>query len=106
VTRVVEITEATVADPGLIRAVAAGQAVRIGPSLLAVVRRQRAKAVRALADGRLVYGVNTGMGALSSVQLTGRQQRSHQRNLLLARERAARRGWRSTRRGRSSRSGC
>jgi histidine ammonia-lyase len=32
-----------------------------------------------------VYGVNTGMGALSSVRLTEEQQRSHQRNLLLAR---------------------
>jgi histidine ammonia-lyase len=32
-----------------------------------------------------VYGVNTGMGALSEVRLTDLQQRSHQRNLLLAR---------------------
>ena len=64
---------------------AAGQAVRIEPALLAAVRRQRAGALRALAGGRLVYGVNTGMGALSSVRLTEPQQRSHQRNLLLAR---------------------
>ena len=80
-----EITEAGQPDLGLIRAVAAGQAVRIGPELLTTVRRQRARATRALADGRLVYGVNTGMGALSSVRLTEQQQRSHQRNLLLAR---------------------
>jgi histidine ammonia-lyase len=73
------------ADLGLIRSVAAGCDVRIGSSFLAVVRRQRAEAVSALADGRLVYGVNTGMGALSSVRLTEQQQRSHQRNLLLAR---------------------
>jgi histidine ammonia-lyase len=73
------------ADLGLIRSVAAGRDVRIGSSSLAVVRRQRAEAVLALADGRLVYGVNTGMGALSSVRLTEEQQRSHQRNLLLAR---------------------
>jgi histidine ammonia-lyase len=73
------------ADLGLIRSVAAGRAVRIEPSLLAAVRRQRADALAALADGRLVYGVNTGMGALSSVRLTEQQQRSHQRNLLLAR---------------------
>jgi histidine ammonia-lyase len=73
------------ADLGLIRSVAAGRAVRIEPSLLAAVRRQRAEALAALADGRLVYGVNTGMGALSSVLLTEQQQRSHQRNLLLAR---------------------
>ena len=32
-----------------------------------------------------VYGVNTGMGALSGVRLTQAQQREHQRNLLLAR---------------------
>ena len=82
---VLEITEAGAADLGLIRSVAAGYGVRIAPDLLAVVRRQRAEAVAALADGRLVYGVNTGMGALSSVRLTVQQQRSHQRNLLLAR---------------------
>ena len=73
------------ADPGLIRSVAAGHAVRIAPGSLAVVRRQRDRALAALADGRLVYGVNTGMGALSSVRLTEQQQRAHQRNLLLAR---------------------
>ena len=80
-----EITEAAIADLGLIRSVAAGHGVRIAPDLLAAVQRQRAEATTALADGRLVYGVNTGMGALSSVRLTEQQQRSHQRNLLLAR---------------------
>jgi histidine ammonia-lyase len=73
------------ADLALIRSVAAGSGVSIVPELLAAIRRQRAEAVAALADGRLVYGVNTGMGALSSVRLTEQQQRSHQRNLLLAR---------------------
>jgi histidine ammonia-lyase len=73
------------ADLGLIRSVAAGCQVRIDPSRLAFVGRQRTAALAALADGRLVYGVNTGMGALSSVRLTEQQQRSHQRNLLLAR---------------------
>ena len=73
------------ADPGLIRAVASGQAVSIAPGPLAVVRRQRAAALAALAGGQLVYGVNTGMGALSKVRLTEHQQRSHQRNLMLAR---------------------
>jgi len=38
-----------------------------------------------LRAGQPVYGVNTGMGALSGVRLTPRQQREHQRNLLLAR---------------------
>ena len=82
---VLEITEAGATDLGLIRSVADGYGVRIGPGLLAVVQRQRAEAMVALADGRLVYGVNTGMGALSAVRLTEQQQRSHQRNLLLAR---------------------
>jgi histidine ammonia-lyase len=80
-----EITQAALADLGLIRSVAAGYSVRIAPDLLAAVRRQRAEATTALADGRLVYGVNTGMGALSKMRLTEQQQRSHQRNLLLAR---------------------
>ena len=38
-----------------------------------------------LRAGAPVYGVNTGMGALSGVRLTGAEQRGHQRNLLLAR---------------------
>jgi histidine ammonia-lyase len=85
VTSVLEITGAGLADLGLIRSVASGYGVAIAPDLLAVVRQHRAEALRTLAEGRLVYGVNTGMGALSSVRLTERQQRSHQRNLLLAR---------------------
>ena len=79
------VTEAGLTDLGLIRAVAAGQAVSIGPALLERVRQHRAEALRTLQGGEPVYGVNTGMGALSSVRLTERQQLSHQRNLLLAR---------------------
>ncbi len=81
----VVLTDGGDADLGLIRAVAAGQGVGIAPDLLKVVQDRCAQARRALADGRLVYGVNTGMGALASVRLTEQQQRSHQRNLLLAR---------------------
>ncbi|HTX27668.1 MAG TPA: aromatic amino acid lyase [Streptosporangiaceae bacterium] len=73
------------ADLGLIKAVAAGRPVAIAPGALAAVQDRCEQVRRALADGRLVYGVNTGMGALSSVRLTDQQQRSHQRNLLLAR---------------------
>ena len=79
------ITEAGDADLGLIRAVAAGQAVSIGPGLLETVQQRCTQARQALRDGQTVYGVNTGMGALSSVRLTEQQQLSHQRNLLLAR---------------------
>src|SRR2546421_4356437 len=69
---------------GLIRAVAEGRLVAVAPGLLAAVRQHCEQARRAL-HGQPVYGVNTGMGALSSVRLTEEQQRSHQRNLLLAR---------------------
>jgi histidine ammonia-lyase len=79
------ITEAGPPDLGLIRAVAAGQPVSVGPGLLDAVQRRCEAARQALRDGRPVYGVNTGMGALSAVRLTEQQQRSHQRNLLLAR---------------------
>jgi len=72
-------------DLALIRAIAAGQAIRIEPTLLVAVRERRQQALAALRDGRLVYGVNTGMGKLSTIRLTESQQRSHQRNLLLAR---------------------
>src|SRR2546421_12462775 len=69
---------------GLIRAVAEGRLVAVAPGLLAAVRQHCEQARRAL-HGQPVYGVNTGMGALSSVRLTEQQQRHHQRNLLLAR---------------------
>jgi histidine ammonia-lyase len=82
---VIEITEGGDADLGLIRAIAAGQPVGIGAALLETVRQRRAQARQALRSGRPVYGVNTGMGALSGVRLTEQQQLSHQRNLLLAR---------------------
>lgn len=79
------ITAAPEPDLALIRAIDAGQAVRVEPALLDAVRQRREKALAALRDGRLVYGVNTGMGKLSTVRLTEEQQWSHQRNLLLAR---------------------
>jgi histidine ammonia-lyase len=72
-------------DAGLIGEIADGRDVRIGPGLLADVQRRCAQARAVLAVGRPVYGVNTGMGALSGVHLTEAQQRAHQRNLMLAR---------------------
>ena len=78
------ITQVGDPDLGLIRAVADGRPVAVAPGLLAAVRQRCEQARRAL-HGQPVYGVNTGMGALSSVRLTEEQQRSHQRNLLLAR---------------------
>src|SRR5262245_21071332 len=79
------ITRAADLDAGLIRAVAAGQPVRIAGGLLAGVQRRCEQARGVLRDGRPVYGVNTGMGALAGVRLTDQEQRLHQRNLMLAR---------------------
>jgi histidine ammonia-lyase len=53
--------------------------------LRAAVRERCQQAREVLRQGAPVYGVNTGMGALSGIRLTEQQQRSHQRNLLLAR---------------------
>jgi histidine ammonia-lyase len=71
--------------PGLIGPIADGRPVALAPSLLDGVQRQCERARAALAGGGPVYGVNTGMGALSGVTLTDGQQRAHQRNLMLAR---------------------
>ena len=81
----IAITEAADADLGIIRAIAAGQAVSIGSGLLEAVQERCDEVRQALGDGRPVYGVNTGMGALHKVRLTDQQQLAHQRNLLLAR---------------------
>jgi histidine ammonia-lyase len=81
----ITITEVGDLDLGLIRAIAAGEAVSIGSGLLEAVQERCDEARKALRDGRPVYGVNTGMGALHQVRLTGQQQLAHQRNLLLAR---------------------
>jgi histidine ammonia-lyase len=81
----VVIAESGTTDLELIRAVAGGQPVRITADLLDRVQRHCTQARQALRDGRPVYGVNTGMGKLSTVRLTETEQRSHQRNLMLAR---------------------
>ena len=75
-------------DAGLIRRVAAGRRIVIGAELIAAVDASCAAARRVLSEGsagRPVYGVNTGMGALSGVRLTEAEQAGHQRNLLLGR---------------------
>jgi len=71
--------------PGLIGSIADGRPVTLASSLLDDVQRQCERARAVLAGGGPVYGVNTGMGALSGVALTESQQRAHQRNLMLAR---------------------
>jgi histidine ammonia-lyase len=79
------ITAAADLDPCLIARIAGGEGVEIGPALLADVGRHCAAAREVLRSGDPVYGVNTGMGALAGVRLTEAEQRSHQRNLMLAR---------------------
>ena len=79
------ITTAADLGPGLIRQVAAGRGLALAPTLTWAVDRRCREARTVLAAGMPVYGVNTGMGALSGVRLTQQQQREHQRNLLLAR---------------------
>src|SRR5690349_6613768 len=69
----------------LIGEIADGRPVTLAPGLLAAVDAQCDRARAALAGGGPVYGVNTGMGALSGVALTTAQQSAHQRNLMLAR---------------------
>jgi histidine ammonia-lyase len=59
--------------------------IELAPALLDRLAAIRADALRTLASGRPVYGVNTGMGNLSKVRLTEDEQRIHQRNLLLGR---------------------
>ncbi len=80
-------TVTTPADlsPRLISAVAAGGGLRLAPGLLGDLQRRCEQAREVLRRGDPVYGVSTGMGALSGVRLTGAQQAQHQRNLLLAR---------------------
>lgn len=64
---------------------AAGPPIELSRSLLDRLTATRYDVLAALASGDPVYGVNTGMGALSKVRLDEAAQRVHQRNLLLGR---------------------
>ncbi|MFI5712886.1 aromatic amino acid lyase [Kribbella sp. NPDC051620] len=59
--------------------------LELSPALLERLRTTRQAVLSSLATGAPVYGVNTGMGALSKVRLSDAEQRTHQHNLLLAR---------------------
>ena len=63
----------------------ASEELTVAPALLAEVEAQRASMLRDLARGMRVYGVNTGMGYLSNVDLDAEEQSSHSRRLLLGR---------------------
>jgi histidine ammonia-lyase len=79
------LTAAADLDPAAILAISAGQSVVIAPRLRQLVQGQCDQARELLRQDIPVYGVNTGMGALSGVRLTEAEQLSHQRNLMLAR---------------------
>jgi histidine ammonia-lyase len=73
------ITEPSDLDP------ASPSQIALAPPLLDHLAALRAEVLASLAAGEPVYGVNTGMGALSKVRLTVDEQKKHQRNLLLGR---------------------
>jgi histidine ammonia-lyase len=64
---------------------ASPEPIELAPALLDRLAVIRSDLLRSLATGRPVYGVNTGMGALSKIRLTEDEQSTHQRNLLLGR---------------------
>ncbi|HTZ91973.1 MAG TPA: aromatic amino acid lyase [Streptosporangiaceae bacterium] len=79
------LSSAAALDAVAVRQVSAGRQVRLAAPLLAAVQAQCDRARAVLAGGAAVYGVTTGMGALSSIRLTDSEQRAHQRNLLVGR---------------------
>jgi histidine ammonia-lyase len=62
-----------------------GQPLALAPAALERVAAGQAELAALLAGGARVYGVNTGMGWLASVDLDPAAQEGHQRNLLLGR---------------------
>ncbi|QNE20494.1 aromatic amino acid lyase [Kribbella qitaiheensis] len=59
--------------------------LELSPDLIERLRTTRYAVLSALRGGDPVYGVNTGMGAMSKVRLSEPEQSVHQRNLLLGR---------------------
>jgi len=80
-----ELTSAADLNAATVRRISAGLQVRLSPALASAVQAQCDKARAVLSGDAAVYGVNTGMGALSSRRLTEAEQQAHQRNLLLGR---------------------
>jgi histidine ammonia-lyase len=80
-----ELTSAADLDAAAVRRISAGLQVRLAPALASEVQTQRDRARAVLRGEAAVYGVNTGMGRLSSIRLSDAEQQVHQRNLLLGR---------------------
>lgn len=72
-------------DTATVREVCTGLPIRLAPELVSQIQAQCDSARAALRGGTPVYGVNTGMGALSAVRLSDTEQLAHQRNLLVGR---------------------
>jgi histidine ammonia-lyase len=62
-----------------------GRAVVLAPELLSAIGASRAAVEQALHGDEAVYGVNTGMGYLSTVRLSEEEQQHHASNLFLGR---------------------
>jgi histidine ammonia-lyase len=58
--------------------------LRIAPAALARVRKSRAVLEKVLADGRTIYGVNTGVGKLAETRIYTARAEELQKNLLLS----------------------
>jgi histidine ammonia-lyase len=67
------------------RIVRDGEPVEISPALLRTVNDRRAAMLRALEGGAAAYGVTTGLGYMSKVQIAPAEQRALQRSILLGR---------------------
>ena len=68
--------------PETLMAIADGASVEIAPAAWARVRSARRVVDRALADGRVVYGVNTGFGKFMNVPIPQGKLRLLQVNLI------------------------
>ena len=76
-----EVTRAGHLDRAALLEIAGGRRLRLSPQLLDDVATRRSEVEAALAGGAPVYGVTTGLGALSGVALTAGEQASHQQRL-------------------------
>src|ERR1700761_2939419 len=78
-------TAAELGPSAVLRIARAGAVPVLSARLTDRIAARRARVQAALASGEPVYGVNTGMGALSEHRLSEAEQARHQEALMLAR---------------------
>src|SRR5687767_6863875 len=78
----VTITEAPLTIEELVD-VACGSRVELGPGAVARIEASRAVVDGALASGRPIYGLNTGVGSMKDVRLSDEEVGQAQRMLVL-----------------------